>query len=272
MLKLRWPATCSSCSCALPAGTRAQWDPSKRAVTCADCVGAMREPEHTAPPQPLDPMRIADHGSPGASAQREYLRRRRNREARTRRERPLIGRVLLALSREPQHESAFRRGGLGERSVARTLERRTAKGPAQLLHDLRMPRGRGNIDHLAIAPTGVYVIDAKAIRGSVRIARPLLGAPRLLVNGRNRRKLVDGVERQVFAVRQVLAGVGRADVPVHGVLCFTEARLPLFGCAIGGYRLRHPRATARALNKKGALDEHAIAALTDALAGSLRHA
>lgn len=132
-----------------------------------------------------------------------------------------------------------------------------------------MPGGRGNIDHLAIAPTGVYVIDAKAIRGSVRVARPLFGAPKLLVNGRNRRKLVDGLDRQVAAVRQVLTSIGRADVPVHGVLCFTEADLPLFGCAIGGHRLRHPRATARALNRKGVLGDQAIGELARELGGAL---
>jgi hypothetical protein len=269
MLKLRWPATCRSCGSALAAGTRVEWDPRTHLVTCVGCARATSQPLGAATSEPLTRPRVVDPGSPGASAQREYLRRRHNREARTRRRHPLIGGALLALSREPQHESAFRRGGLGEASVARMLERRTAKGPAQMLHDRRMPRGRGNIDHLAVAPTGVYVIDAKAIRGSVRVARPLLGAPRLLVNRRNRRNLVDGLERQVLVVREILAGIARADVPVHGVLCFTEADLPLFGCEIRGYRLRHPRGTARALNKQGALGEQAIATLVRELAQAL---
>jgi hypothetical protein len=176
---------------------------------------------------------------------------------------------MLALGSEPQHEAAFLQGGRGELSVGRSLERRTAEGPAQVIHDRRMPRGHGNIDQLAVAPTGVYVIDAKAIRGSVRVARPLFGAPKLLVNGRERRKLIDGLDRQVAAVRQVLASVDRADVPVHGVLCFTKADLPLFGGReIRGYRLRHPRATARTLNRKGPLTVAEI----DWLVGNLARA
>ncbi len=39
-----------------------------------------------------------------------------------------------------------------------------------------MPGGHGNIDHLAVAPTGVFVIDAKDIKGKVRVANPLFAA------------------------------------------------------------------------------------------------
>jgi hypothetical protein len=169
-----------------------------------------------------------ERGHPGASAQREYLRRKQNRAAGIRRRHPLIGGLMLVLCGEPQHEAAFRQGGRGEQSVAHSLERRTANGPAQIIHDRRMPRGYGNIDHLAVAPTGVYVI------------------------------------------RRVLAGLDRADVPVHGVLCFTKADLPLFGGReIRGYRLRHPRATARRLNRKGPLTVAEIDSLVSNLATAL---
>jgi Nuclease-related domain len=267
MLKLRWPATCCGCGAQLPAGTHAQWDPSSRTVTCTECVDATDRPHPDPPAVPTSTP--VDQGFAGASARREYLLRKRNREARTRHRHPRIGGLLIAVHRERQHESAYLQGALGEQSVGRALERQAVKGPAQVLHDRRMPRARTNIDHLAIAPTGVYVIDAKAIRGSVRVARPLFGAPRLLVDGRNRRNLVDGLERQVLAVRAALSHINRADVPVRGVLCFTKADLPLFGrCEIRGYRLRHPRGTARALNRNGPLTQPEI----DSLARELAHA
>ncbi len=264
MLKLRWPATCSCCGASLSGGAYARWSPDTHAVTCADCVAASEQPvgarAATAPP-PLE------RGRAGWSAQREYLRRKHNHDLRTRRKHPLVGGVLLALSREPQHQAAFRQGGAGEASVARALERRTANGPVQLLHDRRMPLGHGNIDHLAIAPTGVFVIDAKAIRGAVRVAQPLFGAPRLMVNGRHRNKLVHGLDRQVGAVRRVLEEEGRHEVPVHGAMCFTKADLPLFGrCEINGYRLCHARGIARALNRRGALAAAAIDELARQLA------
>jgi hypothetical protein len=264
MLKLRWPATCSGCGASLPGGAYARWTPETHAVTCAGCVAASEQRVAAGTPRSAP---LLDRGRAGWSAQREYLRRKHNRELRMRREHPLVGGLMLSLSREPQHQTAFRKGGVGEASVARALERLTARGPTQLLHDRRMPLGRGNIDHLAVAPTGVFVIDAKAIRGAVRVAQPLVGAPRLIVNGRRRTKLVDGLDRQVRAVRRVLEEDGHPGVLVHGTLCFTKADLPLFGrCEINGYRLRHQRGVARALNRKGALAAEEIDALAHQLA------
>jgi hypothetical protein len=210
-----------------------------------------------------------DRGTPGASAAREHERRRRNREARVRRRHPLIGGLLLAIGGAPAHETAWATGGSGEQSVGRGLERRTANGPAILLHDRRMPGGYGNIDHLAIAPGGVFVIDTKAIRGRVRVSRPLFGRARLLVGGRDRGHLVNGLDRQVAAVRAELALSGRGDVPVQGAFCFTKAELPLFGSSeIGGHRLCSERSLGRRLNAKGALGGVAIDGLARALASS----
>jgi len=99
----------------------------------------------------------------------------------------------------------------------------------RLLHDRRLPRSKANIDHLAVTPTGVYVIDAKKYRGRPHLKvdgglfRPRV--ERLLVGSRDCTKLVDGVLKQVDVVRGILD----PDIPVHGVLCFVEADWPLFG-------------------------------------------
>jgi Nuclease-related domain len=265
LLKLRWPAECIACSSSLASGTGAWWDTQERSVTCMAChSGALQ-------PAVADrPGRQLERGRPGASATREHRHRRSNREARTRRAHPRIGGLLLALRPEPQHESAWLQGALGERAVASYLERRTANGPAIVLYDRRMPGSHANIDVLAIAPTGVYVIDAKAIRGKVRVARPLLSTERLLIEGRNRTKLIDGLECQICAVRDALSAAGHPDVPVRGALCFTKAELPLLGTRkIRGHRLLGRRALAKTLNSKGALTSTTIDALAQALAGAL---
>jgi hypothetical protein len=264
MLKLRWPAVCVVCRSRLPAGTRAWWNVRTRAVTCTACRGTTIKPF----------FRIRsglDRGRPGASAEREYQRRKRNREVRTREAHPHIGGLLLALRGAPQHESAFRRGGLGEQQIAASLQRRTAKGPAILLHDRRMPGGYGNIDHLAIAPTGVFVIDAKNIKGNVRVAKPLLRAAKLRISGRERTKLIDGLDRQVSAVRCALEASGHASVRVQGVLCFTNAaELPLFGTLkMRGHLMLHDRALAKRLNAGGSLQPAAIETIARTLAASL---
>jgi hypothetical protein len=67
-------------------------------------------------------------------------------------------------------------------------------------------------------------------------------------------------------VRRVLARHGHDEVPVLGILCFTNADLPLLGAGkIRGHRLLHRRATARELNRSGPLAPEAIAAIATEL-------
>ena len=67
---------------------------------------------------------------------------------------------------------------------------------AVLLHDCKVPKTRGNIDHIAVGPNGIWVIDAKHYKGAV--ARRDVGGffredLRLYVGGRDQTKLVTGV-------------------------------------------------------------------------------
>jgi len=116
----------------------------------------------------------------------------------------------------------------------------------------------------------VYVIDANAHKGKVRIARPLFGSERLLIAGRGWTKLLDGLDRQVEAVRQVLSGVGSADTPIYGDLCLTNADLPWLRTArMRGRLLMYERALARKLNSDRALTPAAVGSLARTLAAAL---
>jgi hypothetical protein len=101
----------------------------------------------------------------------------------------------------------------------------------RILHDRRIDGARADIDHLAITPNGVYVIDATTYAGRPRLAvqgglfRPRV--EKLMVGTRNSTELVDGVLEQVKVVR----GVVGETVPVHGVLCFVGGDWPMFGGA-----------------------------------------
>jgi hypothetical protein len=252
------------CGAAVAAGNYAYWDNAKKTVTCMSCL-------HASALERAQRMRsrpALDRGRPGASAEREHRRRRGDREARTRSRHPLLGGLLLALWSPPQHETAFRQGSRGEQALARALERSTASSPAIILHDRRMPGGRGNIDHLAVAASGVYVIDSKNVSGRVRVTGGLFGEQKLRINSSDRSKFADGLDRQTAAVRAVLERNGRGDVPVQGVLCFgSKADLPLFGSSrLRGHRLHYRRALARALKRKGRFDASAIAVLARELA------
>jgi hypothetical protein len=63
---------------------------------------------------------------------------------------------------------AWRRGAAGERRTARLLSHLERHGWA-VLHDLAIPGSRANLDHLAIGPGGVFVIDSKQYRGRLQL-------------------------------------------------------------------------------------------------------
>jgi hypothetical protein len=63
---------------------------------------------------------------------------------------------------------AWRRGAAGERRTARLLGPLERHGWA-ILHDLAVPGSAANIDHLAIGPGGVFVIDSKQYRGRLQL-------------------------------------------------------------------------------------------------------
>lgn len=193
----------------------------------------------------------APHGRAGAGARREHERRKANREAGVRKRRPRIGGVILALQNAPQHERSWARGAGGEELVEQALDKRCPNVP--VLHDRRIPGSRANIDHIAIAGSGVWVIDTKRLKGKLHIATPLFGRSTLKVDGRDKTKLVDGLAKQVELVAAAVADTG-LDVPVHGCFCFVDTELPLFGSpSINGLRIYGRRGLSKQLNITGGL-------------------
>jgi len=186
--------------------------------------------------------------------------------------------ALLGLSAAEKRRIAGDRqwatGARGEELLAELLAKRCPN--LALLHDRRMPTGRANIDHIAIAATGVYVIDTKRYRGRIEVARPLFGAPKLRIAGRDRTKLVDGLSRQVAVVEDALRPFA-PDVPIHGCLCFVmpsgmlaEIGLPLLRTLkINGHRLYYPRRLARRLKRPGPLTQEQALAIMSELARRL---
>ncbi|WP_246131129.1 nuclease-related domain-containing protein [Cellulomonas aerilata] len=221
-------------------------------------------------PDATHPEAVAT-GSAGASAQREYERRRTRREERVRTAHPRLGGLILAVSDEPRSTTAWATGAQGEQQLGRRLDTLTEKG-VRVLHDRRIPRTRANIDQLAVSPRGVVVIDAKRYRGRPHLQveggllRPRV--ERLLVGTRDRTSLVSSVLSQVGLVRDVLDGAGHADVPLRGVLCFVDADWPLLGGSFttSGVHVLSPRKLAQQLVGPGGLDEAATHAVHRTLA------
>lgn len=219
-MRLRYAGACRVCDNSLPAKTEAIYERSTKTVRClgheqsnGDTV-TVDEPIHA--------------GTPGGSARREFERREQNRERRIREKHPRLGGLIHALTDKPQTTKAWDTGALGEERLGRRLNE-LASDTLRVLHDRRIPGSRANIDHLAVTPTGVFVIDAKKYAGRphLKVEGGLLRprVEKLMVGTRDCTKLADGMLKQIDIVR---AAVGD-QVAVQGVLCFVEADWPLFG-------------------------------------------
>lgn len=212
-------------------------------------------------------------GSAGASARREYERRKDKRATRIREAHPRLGSLLLALTDDPQSTQAWAVGAQGEEILGKRLDTLTGTG-CYLLHDRRIPGTTANIDHIVVCPSGVVVIDAKKHKGrpSLRVEGGLL-SPRvetLRFGSRDRTAMVDGVHKQVEHVRSALAVAGLRDVPVRGMLCFVAADWPLIGGAfmINGIHVLWPKKAIHYLSEAGPVDDSSARHIRNILARS----
>jgi hypothetical protein len=155
-----------------------------------------------------------------------------------------LGGVVLALTDAPASTRAWSIGSAGEAKLAAAL---SDVDGLVALHDRRVPGTRGNIDHIIIAPAGVFVVDAKAHKGTVRI-RDRGGLfrtdLRLYLGSRDCSALADGLTWQVEAVQRALEASKFDPMPtIMPVLCFVEAEWPLFRApeSFRGVQLESPR-------------------------------
>lgn len=301
-IRLRYPGVCETCGTHLAAGTRAFYDPVRRRTRCIACppasgaAGPAETERKTNEVGGRLDIRDPDSGVPGASARREYERRSRryreqaqaavDRDARRRRqikdEHPVLGRVAAAIipaptaGPEPQGIAAWDTGADGEERVGQRLQRWASDTGNYVLHDRRIPRSRANIDHIALAASGVWVIDTKEYKGlvqGVNVGGLLHPDLRLRVAGRDRTRLAAGVYRQMLVVAEALDRIagGRPRPTVHGVLCFTGAEWSLFArpFVVEGVTVSWPAATVDLLHTPGAWDSLQLRAFTASLGQAL---
>ncbi len=165
---------------------------------------------------------------------------------------------------------------MGPRGGRRGARRRsTRQAPARRCHRPARParrRSSANIDHIALAPSGVCVIDAKRYRGKLAVSVPLLGKPKLRIAGRDQTKLIGGLAKQVELVQAAMPDVA-PGMPVHGALCFVDTELPLLGSrTLRSFWLLHPKPLAKRINRPGPLDAAQVPGVADELARRFRAA
>ncbi len=261
-LQLRFAGKCSVCGTELPRHSWALYDQAAKTVRCTDC------------PTEDEGRQLLEQGTAGASASREYERRKARREDRVKgRVGDFLGGLLLAVVDEPQSTTAWERGAVGERKLGEAL--RNVHGLVTL-HDRRVPGTRGNIDHVVIGPAGVFVVDSKRYRGLIEVKGRgglFSSDERLLVGRRDCSHLVENMGWQVEAVRAVLgrAGAQFVAVPVTPVLCFIDGEWPLLfpPSSYRGVRLEGPRSVKRLVTSNSVLSQDEIIELAAIIATQL---
>jgi hypothetical protein len=220
---------------------------------CVEC------PEEASSPVEVTPL---DVGIAGGSAAREYERRMTKRQADARATwGDRFGELVLRLTVAPQSTRAWAAGAIGEERLAETL---AAVEGIRVLNDRRVPRTRGNIDHVIVAPGGVFVVDAKRLQGRIEIrnrGRFFTSDYRLYVGRRDRSLLAEKLRWQIDAVQQALVSAEVDSLPlISAVLCFIDSQWPRFRPpdSYGGVLLEDQWSLCRRVSQPGNLDPGSV--------------
>ncbi len=257
---------CSRCGSRLLRGSPAVWDRATRSMHCIECPAA------PAPPGSPDPP-AEDAGHAGGSARREHQRLVDKRDAAIdERWGPRFGRVVRAVTREPQSTRAWAIGAGGEEKLAASF---AGVEGLRTLHD-RGERGtRRNIDHIVVSAAGIFVVDAKHYRGRIETRNRgwfFRTDLRLYVGGRDQSQLARHMAWQVEAVAAALNAAGVDPLPpITPVLCFVDGEWPLVRAPdeFEGVRLESERTILKLVSRSHDLDAAAIERLTAILGAAL---
>jgi hypothetical protein len=186
---LLYPGVCESCGTKVAPDRRAWYDPDTRGVTCKKCWPGTPVPKASAPRRaPALPVG-------GSSALRRSVR---------------------------TGDRNWRKGAIGEYRMDACLQRELTNGEV-ILNDRRVPGGLGNIDHIVVAASGVWVIDAKNWKGKIdykNTGRIFDDTKRLFIDGRDHTAVTEVIYQQVIPVAQLLED---RSIPVHPVVVFMNA-------------------------------------------------
>jgi hypothetical protein len=261
---VKYDGPCSRCGMVLRAGTEAVWDRRLRKMRCIECPTTATV-DFSPPPLEL--------GTAGGSARREYERRQSNREAELRgRWGDRVGGWIRRFADEPHSIRAWGLGAKGEELLGAGL---ASVPDLVVLNDRRVQGTKGNIDHIAAAPAGIFVLDAKHFTGFIEVVDKgsfLRSDLRLMIGGRNRSELAENMGWQLKAVTKALIDAGVDPLPpVTAVLCFVDPSWPIIRRpkSFDGVRIESDRSIVKLLGEPAVLPSPEIDRLARILAEAL---
>jgi hypothetical protein len=171
----------------------------------------------------------------------------------------LAGLVIVIEQLVPRQSTrAWATGALGELRTAQFLDPLADEGYV-VMHDLRIPMSRANIDHLVIGPTGVFVVETKNIVGALKVR-----GGDVTIRGR-RIGVVDEVKSELEAVWNALGPtLEEWGVGLQPVICAHRADLPWFKSRVAGIPIVSGRGLVRLIRGRSEV-------LSPEEVGELRH-
>jgi len=232
---LRFGGVCDSCGAQIAVKATGWHSPELKKVRCAEC------------------------GPPTSDASLEEIT-----EVASLGPDPIGGSAALREARS-RRDPKWVKGAAGEYLMDQSLHSRLSKDFV-ILTDRRVPGTKSNIDHVVVAPSGVWIIDSKNWKGRIEYKAPTLAGvdTRLYVDGKDRTSTVEAMYALVIPVAQAIQD--RA-IPVNPALVFVNgdwslASLPRL---VANRPYKHlgvwitpPKPLMKMINQSGPLDSQAV--------------
>ncbi|NND74231.1 MAG: NERD domain-containing protein [Ilumatobacter sp.] len=227
LINLRQHDTCAACYGGVARATRAWWDTSRGHVVCTRCRPLDFQPVDAAPIDAAVEV-PADHDAVSASVAASIARHPASHAA-ARAAGDHADDDAVGAEPTPLHIAAWDQRATDERNLARYLDEITA-GRAVVLHDRMVPAVRATIDHVVVAPSGIWVIDTNRFGGRIGYRSSDLVHPSaadLQVGPRREAKLVKAMADLCDAIRMTVEPAGDvAASSIRPAVCFSHGSWP----------------------------------------------
>ena len=242
---LRYGGTCDACGGTIEKRAPGWHDALLKKIRCNSCGPASDE----TPANPPEPTPLPTDPVGGSAALREARARR---------------------------DPKWTKGAAGEYLMDVSLHSHVNEG-AVIFTDRQVPGTKSNIDHIVVAPSGVWIIDAKVWRGKIvyKSTSMFSTEKRLYVGGKDRTSAVEAIFNLVIPVAQV---IGDKSVPIKPALVFIDGDWSDASAAriVSSKPYQHltvwiswPKAIWKKINESGPLDAGAIKRIGDLLDAQL---
>ena len=132
---------------------------------------------------------------------------------------PIGGSSALREGRS-RRDPKWTKGAAGEYLMDLSLHKHVNE-PAVILTDRLVWGTQSNVDHIVVAPSGVWIIDSKTWKGRIEYKSSSMFSTekRLFVGGKDRTSTVEAIFKLVITIAQV---IGDKAVPIQPALVFID--------------------------------------------------